>query len=176
MKRSIRKTANLSESISHQLNMYALSASAAGVSLLALAQLAEARIVYHPAHHTFRPNSQYPLVFDGVAAFKINLISFTSTIAGAHRKELQIQGKEGGNVDATSLRGSYFVVGLNKGEMIPNSKIFLSQGSMGQVDSYNGHRTCYQPFWENAENLYVGLEFPIKGRIHLWMGEDERPL
>jgi len=45
-----RKTANLSESSNHHLSMYALAASAAGVSLLALAQPAESKIVYTPAH------------------------------------------------------------------------------------------------------------------------------
>jgi hypothetical protein len=42
--------ANLSDSIHHQLNMYALAASAAGVGMLALASPAEAKIVYTPAH------------------------------------------------------------------------------------------------------------------------------
>jgi hypothetical protein len=48
MKRSSgpRKTANFSRSIHQQLNMYALAAGAAGVGVLALAQPAEAKIVY----------------------------------------------------------------------------------------------------------------------------------
>src|SRR5579863_10427884 len=51
MKRSPRPrtTANLSDSIHHRLNMYALAASAAGVGVLALAQPIEAKIVYTPA-------------------------------------------------------------------------------------------------------------------------------
>ena len=55
MKRSARsrKTANLSKSVTHQLNMYALSASAAGVGALALAQPAEAKVIYTPAHPVF---------------------------------------------------------------------------------------------------------------------------
>ena len=52
MKRSPRprKPANLSESIHQQLNMYALAAGAAGVSVLALAQPSEAEIKYTPTH------------------------------------------------------------------------------------------------------------------------------
>ena len=48
MKRSSgpRKTASLSESTNRQLNKYALAAGAAGVGMLALAQTAEAKIVY----------------------------------------------------------------------------------------------------------------------------------
>ena len=42
MKRPRRIASSLSESVHHQLNMYALAASAAGVSLLALVQPGEA--------------------------------------------------------------------------------------------------------------------------------------
>ena len=55
MKRSSgsRKTAsNLSESVHQQLNMYALAAGAAGVSVVALAQPVEAKIVYTKANVT----------------------------------------------------------------------------------------------------------------------------
>ena len=45
-----RNTAKLSTSLSHNLNMYALAASAAGVGVLALASPAEGKIVYTPAH------------------------------------------------------------------------------------------------------------------------------
>jgi hypothetical protein len=45
-----RKTARISDSIHRQLNLYALAASAAGVGMLALAEPAEAKIVYTPTH------------------------------------------------------------------------------------------------------------------------------
>src|SRR5271170_5244825 len=51
-----RKTANLSESIHHQLGMYALAASAAGVGALCFAKPAEAKIVYTPAHVAIKAN------------------------------------------------------------------------------------------------------------------------
>src|SRR5215471_11633401 len=52
MKRSSqpRVAAELSKSLNHQLNTYALAASAAGVGLLPLVSPAEAKIVYTPAH------------------------------------------------------------------------------------------------------------------------------
>jgi hypothetical protein len=58
MKRSSgpRKTAKLSDSLHHQLNMYALAASAAGVGVLALTQAAEAGIIYNPANVTIGPH------------------------------------------------------------------------------------------------------------------------
>jgi hypothetical protein len=52
MKRSsrLRKKSTLSDSLDHHLNMYAVAAGAAGVGMLALAQPAQARIVYTPAY------------------------------------------------------------------------------------------------------------------------------
>jgi hypothetical protein len=48
MKPRPHKTANLSESIYHQLNLYALAAGAAGAGLLTLLPSAEGKIVYTP--------------------------------------------------------------------------------------------------------------------------------
>jgi len=50
MKRPARVPSQLSESLHHRLNMYAIAAGAAGVGALALAQPAEAKIVYTPSH------------------------------------------------------------------------------------------------------------------------------
>jgi hypothetical protein len=59
MKRSSgpRRTTNLPDSLHQQLNLYALAAGAAGVSLLALAQPSEAKIVYTPANVTLSPQN-----------------------------------------------------------------------------------------------------------------------
>ena len=59
--RSARIAADLSASVHHQLNMYVLAASAAGVGMLALAQPAEAKIVYTPAHVILHSNSVFNL-------------------------------------------------------------------------------------------------------------------
>jgi hypothetical protein len=67
-----RKTANLSESIHQQLSMYALAASAAGVSMLALSQPADAKIVYTPAD--VRVDNRkvfFDLNHDGIQDFSI---------------------------------------------------------------------------------------------------------
>jgi len=47
--------------LEHRLNPYALAASAAGVSLLALAQPAEAKIVYTKTHHVIGTHGSYNL-------------------------------------------------------------------------------------------------------------------
>jgi hypothetical protein len=71
-----RKTTNLPESLHQQLNMYALAAGAAGVGVLALAQPADAKIVYTPAHKHLPHNKLFYL--DGVDDFKFALNSLRS--------------------------------------------------------------------------------------------------
>ncbi len=64
------KPANFSDS----LHLYALAASAAGVSVLALAQPAEAEIVYTPVQVTIAPGQTYGLDVnqDGIVDFNIH--------------------------------------------------------------------------------------------------------
>jgi hypothetical protein len=58
---STRTLSKLSDSIYHQVSMYALAASAAGVGMLATGQSAEARMVYTPAHKVVGPKHHYNL-------------------------------------------------------------------------------------------------------------------
>jgi len=51
MSRTSRSPVFLSEPVHKQLNMYALAEGAAGVSLLAMVQPAEGKIVYTQTHH-----------------------------------------------------------------------------------------------------------------------------
>lgn len=74
-----RTTAKLSKSVSHQLNSYALAASAAGVSLLALAPLAEGRIVYTKTDHVIDNRHELyrlDLNHDKIVDFSIQLLHY----------------------------------------------------------------------------------------------------
>jgi hypothetical protein len=68
------KPAKLSESTNHQLHMYALAAGAAGVGVLAVAQSAEAKVIYTQTHVVIGTNHIYSLDLnhDGIADFKID--------------------------------------------------------------------------------------------------------
>ena len=66
------KPTNFRDSMHQHLHMYALAASAAGVSVLSMVQPGEAEIIYTPVynitpHHTFRLD----LNGDGTTDFKI---------------------------------------------------------------------------------------------------------
>ena len=66
---------NLSESVHHQLNSYALAAGAAGVGFLALAPPTEAKIVYTPANVKIVQNGgliSFDLNHDGIPDFGLS--------------------------------------------------------------------------------------------------------
>src|SRR5579863_90921 len=74
MKRSSsRPAADLSESLCKQLSMYGLAATAAGVSLIAFAHPAEAKIIFTPAHKNVGSSTFIDLNHDGINDFKLSL-------------------------------------------------------------------------------------------------------
>jgi hypothetical protein len=70
MKPQARNTVELSDSVHQQLNAYALAASAAGVSLLALTQPSAAKIVYTPTHQVIGTKHNYALALNHKLAVK----------------------------------------------------------------------------------------------------------
>lgn len=156
------KTAsNLSESIHHHLNMYALAASAAGMSVLALTP-AEAKIVYTPTHHVVGKNGRYKLDLnnDKMADFILVNTHYCNTDycvdvlsaipAGAN-------GVEG----ARGFLSIPYASALKRGARIgPNAHfsgklMASSQSSQGLIGR-----------WVNVTNGYLGLKFTIKGKTH----------
>ena len=87
MKLSSQTPFRLSASFHHQLNLYALAATAAGVGVLALAPSSEGEIVYTPAHKVLGPNSSYGLDLnhDGKTDFTLCDVRYagTGTAVGA---------------------------------------------------------------------------------------------
>jgi hypothetical protein len=68
--------AQLCESLHHQLNMYALAASAAGVSALVMTLPAEAKIIYTPTHKVVQFGK---LLYLDLNNDKTNDFAFTGT-------------------------------------------------------------------------------------------------
>ena len=185
-----RKTANLSESVHHQLNMYALAASAAGVGLLALAPTAEAKIVYTPANVQIS-GKPLPIDFnhDGVVDFFLFHYGFHSSLGGSALLAcLYIPPGGSRTICGYSSKGTNalnaFRVVESKGDewgapVQPGAEIiggdrFRSGHSadLGQVTFLtNSHR---QPRWsgpwmnggKGIKNRYVGIKFQIQGRFH----------
>ena len=68
-----RTPSDLPESSHQRLNMYSLTAGAAGVGMLALAQPSEAKVIYTPAHVKFGRNTEFllDLNHDGITDFHL---------------------------------------------------------------------------------------------------------
>jgi len=172
MKRSSqtsRTTAKLSDSVRHQLNMYALAASAAGVGALAVAQPAQAKIVYTPAHKKL-PLNQYfflDLNHDGFNDFQFYVWVY-STVAKEHcigAVNLSRLNSENGAVGKT-VSGVALASALKAGVRVGKTQYFPNQTReiMGFANGrYSG--TTYGP-WIDATNRYLGLKFEIKGKTH----------
>jgi hypothetical protein len=162
-----RKTAELSESIQQHLNMYALTASAAGVGVLALAQPSEARIVYTPAHVTIALHRSYKLDpnHDGIADFTILNTSYHNTSTWFYR--LYEKAAQGNAVEA-SISHTFqqeLAKALNRGTRIPDHA-FSSKPALLATAVFNPGGTFSDGNWVNVSGRYLGLRFKISGRTH----------
>jgi len=168
MKRPARVPSQLSESLHHQLNAYALAASAAGVSLLALTQASEARIIYTPAnikiyarHHHF-----LDINHDGVRDFALSNNyrvgiycdgCVTASIIVGPR--VQVQGNQlWGVIGCASALSSGVKLGPSFKFAASNTEMFYS--FVNTRYSSKDHTRC---FWKNATNRYLGLKFVVNG-------------
>jgi hypothetical protein len=158
----------LPEKLNQRLNMYARAASAAGVSLMALAQPGEAKIVYTKTHQRVGVNGTYALDLnhDGVVDFLIQ------EWPGAHVDSLfnEVFAMEalGNAVQGTQSR---FAAALRLGQPIGPGQRFLSGGLYGEgMAIFRGpvsssKTRIYGP-WANVNNHYLGLKFQIHGKTH----------
>jgi hypothetical protein len=171
-----RKTGNLSEAVHQQLNAYALAASAAGVSLLALTQPSAGKIVYTPAHQDIRTNHNYPLALNHKTA-DFRIFDTNCTNGGTCNNETFAQlavGEaswpwSGNEVEGTS-GNSYLAAALKSGARISGAWRFIRGAVMvsqcrGICNSPNGGTRTIGP-WGNVTNRYLGLKFKINGKFH----------
>jgi hypothetical protein len=173
MKRSSgpRKTAELSNSLHHQLSMYALAAGAAGVSMLSLAQSAEARVIYTPAHKWLPINRYFylDLNHDGVNDFRF-LLGSSSGPAGYYRAlavEWTATSQAENAVYSVLSQNRHCVAALPKGTKVgPKSRGLRSQLRTGDLFYKVFGSDFKRSYCRVAKQAYVGLQFAIKGKVH----------
>jgi hypothetical protein len=167
MKRSTgpRTTAKLSKSVSHQLNSYALAASAAGVSLLAFTPLAEGRIVYTKTDNVIDNRHvlyRLDLNRDKIVDFSIQLLHYEPIMG----RRLVVTPHEQGNAVNAAATGNYnLALVLDSGARIGSSARFPSNASAIMVGGTNKTNQLFG-FWVDVTNGYLGLKFQINGKIH----------
>lgn len=166
-----RKTANLSESIHHQLNTYALAAGAAGVSVLALSPPGEAKIVYTAAHHVIKANQTYPLDLnhDGTPDFELKNIF--NTFSGNSAGFLWILPHASANEVWAAARAPYCgtrrvcAAALPIGKGVGPKGPFRQDYPDGEIMVETGVVSGHYGSWFNVTR-YLGLKFVIKGKTH----------
>jgi hypothetical protein len=168
MNRSLRAPATpfrFSPALQRQLNHYALAASAAGVSVLALVYPADAKVVFTPVHQVIGHNGVYNLDLnnDGTVDFLIQQWNqgFSSS------NELLADAALGNAVQGTRFYAEALQAGASIG---PNQK-FVSGGPNGEVmveihHTTTGGTSFVYGKWVNVRNRYLGLKFQIDGQTH----------
>jgi hypothetical protein len=163
----------ISDSLHQRINMYALAASAAGVSLLALSQPAEAKIVYTKTHRVIGSNGIYSLDLnqDGTVDFLIQ--EWTSVSSGLGFNALLVQEALGNGVAGSIVKHStqsfHFASALKAGTRIGSGERFIHRGYHGEemasvFQSDLGGGTFGQ--WVDVNNRYLGLRFRVDGKTH----------
>jgi hypothetical protein len=164
---SPRPTSILPEPLRRHLDAYGLAASAAGVSVLALAASAEARIVYTPTHVKLTPNSgvyDFDLNNDGVTDFTIGEVYYR------HFSTLSWEGISGPPGNKWIARGA-FPDHLKAGKMFGPTQYSRGRFRSGYADVFFVRWSdALFSGWANdgkgVMNRYLGLRFAINGAYH----------
>jgi hypothetical protein len=163
-----QKAANLSHSVRNRLNSYALAATAAGVGALALAQPADARIIYTKVHHVIGFGTSYDLDLnhDGTIDFVFKHVN---------------AGTSGQNRDILSLApaaGNGFLLGMRTDCKTCPALVISGYGitSVGHFSGKSvvlahasallGSNTFWGGRWADVSNGYLGLKFKIGSETH----------
>ena len=172
MKRSRvpRETATLSESVHQRLNMYALAAGAAGVSVLALAQPADAKIVYTKTYSPItRQGLGLDLNNDRKLDFYFSIFTDATTYTSTQVLQISAYGSRPNAVVASAYHAKAFKAGKQIG---PGRRFQLRAGLATVVErSHSGNSTFkWTGQWGNKgrglKNRYLGLRFVINGELH----------
>jgi hypothetical protein len=172
MKRSPRpsKTSrDLSPTTREKLSMYALAAGAAGVSMLALTQVSQAKIIYTPAHvPILGPRGLYRLDLnhDGVVDFKIT----NTTNYNTDQAFWDLFAKAGAG---NAVIGTFVYRGfppdaraMNSGSQIGASQKFFAGAAKMASFYVGGGGYSAHGNWPHATDRYLGVKFQIGSETH----------
>ena len=163
-----RKIARISDSLNRQLNAYALAAGAAGVGTLCMANPAEARVVYTPAHEVIKVNGglfHIDLNHDGIPDFELSNSYYKGEKYSWTLKVARAQSANEILMTNTQLCGGV-AAALPRGKRIGPKGSFKTYPRGGWMAIVTATGTC--GVWARQSDLqaYLGLKFTIKGKIH----------
>jgi hypothetical protein len=160
----------LSGPLQHRLNMYALAASAAGVSALALAQPAAARVIYTSTSVALWPGGTYRLDLNHDGRTDFSILN-RSCVPHSSSSCLSYVGETAklGNFVAGSQGHPPFALAFQLGSMIGGSGEAFYPGKAMLAGIANPGTYCsggvFGP-WREVSNQYLGLKFQIKHQTH----------
>jgi len=168
--RPARTPASLPESVYRQLNMYALAATAAGVGALALANAAEAKVIYTPAHRYVPLNSRLKIDFnhDGVTDLYIARRLFNQTNSTRSYFVTAVWAS-GEIVGYRSANRSTFTVAsaFRAGQAIESDLKFYRSGGMAARGVTSQGADCGGGRFNNVKDRYLGIKFfDLRSRVH----------
>jgi len=150
-----RQPSKLNDCLDKRLLAYMAAAGAAGVSVLAMTQSADAKVVYTPTNRTIVEDSRLDLNNDGIPDYAFHGPSaFCGTCY------------------------SFNVIALRFNKLMSNAEPLASRISVGPDDKFRAGEgemlfacTCSgNPYsggpWHGVQNEYMGFEFNIEGAAH----------
>jgi hypothetical protein len=153
-------TLDRSESVHHRLNMYAFAATAAGVGVLALAQSAEAKVIYTPTHHVIGKNGRYKLDLNHDKITDITLVNTYGCNTDYCYDRLSAIPAGGNGVEGKKgFLSIPYAYALKRGAPVGPKQPFSGQLMASDNMGYLGQ-------WLNVSNRYLGFKFKINGKTH----------
>jgi hypothetical protein len=175
-----RVASRLSANLDKNLVAYAMAAGAAGVGLLALAQPADAKIVYTPAHRNIGAKTFIDLNHDGISDFKITLIRTSHCVGGC-----TTTGRRHGTafnatyafLNAFGVAQDNQIYGQGKlasalpaGVQVGPKSKFPGGNLMAEVYAASGNPEGSFGAWvgtgNGVQHKFLGLKFEIHGKTH----------
>jgi hypothetical protein len=159
--------ASLSDNLERNLLGYAAAASAAGISILALAQASHAEIVYTETHQTIVGNGSFVLDLnnDGITDFTIDA-SRGSCFSGPNCFLQKLIVNHANNLNRVGGFRS-FAFALRAGSVVGPKNTFTNY-SYGRMERCKATQesASYSGNWDGTYQRYLGLEFQINGKTH----------
>jgi hypothetical protein len=173
-----RKTFKISDSLDRELNTYALVASAAGVSVLALAGASEAKVVYTETHQV--THTGFPLYIDlnhdGIKDFVLRTRYYWGSYFSVGLDASGYRNNNNAVVGRRFSHSSYFfsaASALPAGARIGPERKSPVHHPFIAVELFNRvHTSQYSDLglWvgkgKGVRNRYLGLKFVIHGKVH----------
>jgi hypothetical protein len=159
----------LSDSNHHQLNSYALAATAAGIGMLAFAQPVAATIIYTKTHLVIAGEERYYLDLNHDKITDFTLVNFwSSSCVDSCAQIVSLRPPAGNSAIGYVMKRSFswhVAAAMKKGSAIgPRGHFQAGTCQLVIGRSVNG-ASGYGP-WYNVTNRYLGLKFKIKGKNH----------